>query len=291
MPYHEAYFTTSDGIRLFQRRWLPDQDALAVVVVVHGFLEHSGRYADLAERLTSHGLAVYALDLRGHGKSDGPRAMVYSFDEYLRDVETLLQRAGEQQPGKPVFLFGHSMGGLIALWVAIRRQGELSGLITSGAAVRLGARAFPWLRRLAIVAGWLLPRVRLVRMGSGMLSRDPAVADDFRRDPLVFHGRFPLRTGAEIIRAGRALEPRLDELRLPLLILHGTGDVVTDPLGSREAHARARSSDKTLCLYEGLYHDVTHEPQREKVVADLVAWLDARISSQHTIPAQQRRPG
>lgn len=290
MPYHEEHFTTPDGTRLFQRGWRPDQDVVAVLVVVHGFIEHSGRYADLAAVLNEHGLAVYALDLRGHGRSEGPRAMVYAFDEYLGDVEALLERVRQQEPGKPVFVFGHSMGGLIALRVALKRQAKLRGLIVSGPAVRLGARVFPWLRRLAIVAGWLLPRLRLVRMGGRMLSRDPAVVADFRRDPLVFHGRFPLRTGAEIIRAGRDTETRMNELQLPLLILHGTGDVVTDPNGSRELYAQACSSDKTLKLYEELYHDVIHEPERKQVLDDLVAWIHERVSPQHTVPALRRHP-
>ena len=291
MPYYEEYFTTPDDFRLLQRRWLPDQEASAAVIVVHGFIEHSGRYTSLAERFNEYGLAVDALDLRGHGRSEGQRALVYSFDEYLTDVETLLERVRRREPGKPVFLFGHSMGGLIALLFALQRPTDLQGLVVSAPAVRLGARVFPWLRHLAVVAGWLLPRVRLVRMGSGMLSRDPAVVADFRHDPLVFHDRFPLRTGAEIIRAGRRVEGRLQELQLPLLILHGTGDVVTDPQASRELYARASSPDKTLKLYEGLYHAVVHEPEQEQVLGDLVAWIDQRISPPRTTPALRRHPG
>ncbi|MEN6494832.1 MAG: lysophospholipase [Thermoguttaceae bacterium] len=276
MSYHEEYFTTPDGARLLERAWLLDDETAGAVLVVHGFVEHSGRYAELAAALNQHGFAVYSLDLRGHGRSEGERVFVSSFEEYLTDLDTLLGRMRQREPGKPIFLFGHSMGGLIALQFALRRQAELRGLIVSGAVVRLGARVFPWLRRLAVVAGWLLPRVRLVRMGGGMVSRDPAVVVDFRRDPLVFHDRFPLRTGAEIIRAGRQIEARLEEFRLPLLILHGTGDVVTDPEGSRQLYARADSPDKTLKLYKGLYHDLLHEPEREQVIAELVAWLSQR---------------
>lgn len=276
MSYHEESLATPDGVRLFVRAWLPEGETAAAVIVVHGFIEHSGRYAELAAALNQHGFAVYSLDLRGHGRSAGQRIWISSFDEYLTDVDTLLGRVRQREAGKPIFLFGHSMGGLIALQFALRRQADLRGLIVSGAVVRLGTRVFPWLRRLAVVAGWLLPRLRLVRMGGGMVSRDPAVVADFRRDPLVFHDRFPLRTGAEIIRAGRQIETRLEEFRLPLLILHGTGDVVTDPEGSRELFARAESPDKTLKLYEGLYHDLLHEPEREQVIAELVAWLSQR---------------
>jgi len=276
MSCHEESFVTPDGVRLWERAWLPEGETVAAVIVVHGFVEHSGRYAELAAALNQHGFAVYSADLRGHGRSEGERVFVSSFQEYLTDVDTLLGRVRQREPGKPVFLFGHSMGGLIALQFALQRQAELRGLIVSGAVVRLGSRVFPWLRRLAVVAGWLLPRVRLVRMGGGMVARDPAVVADFRGDPLVFHDRFPLRTGAEIIRAGREIETRLEEFHLPLLILHGTGDVVTDPEGSRQLYARADSPDKTLQLYEGLYHDLLHEPEREQVIAELVAWLSPR---------------
>jgi len=284
MRDHETYFTTPDGLRLFQRNWLPEQEPTGTMLVVHGFTEHSGRYWELAKRLNQQGLAVYSLDLRGHGRSEGARAWIASFDEYILDVQTLLERVQRHQPERPLFLFGHSMGGLIALKLALKRQAELRGLIVSGAAVRLGAQVFPWLRHLASVAGRLLPRLRLFRMGSRMLSRDPIVVDDFRHDPLVFRGRFPLRTGAEIIRAGRQVEARLGEFHLPLLILHGTADAVTDPQGSRRLYDEASSSDKTLKLYDGLYHALLHEPEREAILDDLAGWVRERISPPCTSP-------
>jgi len=132
------------------------------------------------------------------------------------------------------------------------------------------------LRRLAGIFGRLFPRLRVVRLGTGMLSRDPAVVEDFRNDPLVYHGRLPCRTGAEILRAARRLRHDAEPIHAPLLVLHGTADDLTDPAGSRELCDRAASPDKTLKLYPGLYHDLVHEPEKEEVMADVVAWMEER---------------
>ncbi len=277
MPESQQRFTTFDGLRLFARCWLPPGEVSGVLVVVHGFTEHGGRYASLAEQLNRFGFAVYALDLRGHGQSDGPRVFVRSFDEYLADVELYLDRVRAQQPGKPLFLFGSSMGGTIAVWLAILGRAEVRGLVLCAPALAVGPRVFPWLRRLASFASAILPRLRLVRLGCAMISRDPQVVADFRNDPWVFHGRFPVRTGAELLRAMRQVQEKMENVSLPFLLLHGGGDVVADPQGSRDLVARAASADKTLKFYDGLYHDLLDEPEKEQVRGDLMAWLRERV--------------
>jgi acylglycerol lipase len=276
MPYCEDHYPGCDGTRLYERCWLPETDARAAVAIVHGFTEHSGRYARIAERLNSHGYAVYATDLRGHGHSDGELCFIRRFDQYLDDLDLTLDRVRRRALGKPVILFGHSMGGLIVGLYAAARQPDLRGLVLSSAVLRVGDEVFPILRRLAGVASWAFPRLRLVRLGSGYLSRDPQAAAEFRDDPLVFKDRFPVRTGAEMLRAVRRLSARMESLTLPLLILHGTGDIACNCEGSRELHRRAASADKTLHLYEGLYHAIFWEPDRERVLSDLLQWLDAR---------------
>ena len=190
MSYHEERFTTPDGLSVYGQRWLPEPPAGAVVVLVHGFVEHSGRYAPLAEDLNRQGYAVYAMDLRGHGRSEGPRCFVRRFDQYLEDLDLFLDRVAAAEPDKPLFLLGHSMGGLIvARWAISRpaRQADLRGLILSGPALRVGRGLFPLLRHLAWIASLLAPRLPVVRLGGRRISRDPAVVEDFRRDPLVFH--------------------------------------------------------------------------------------------------------
>lgn len=275
MSHHEDRFNTRDGPSLFEQWWLPDGDPAAAVVVVHGINEHSGRYAGLAADLNRRGYAVFTMDLRGHGRSEGDRALIRSFDQYLDDLEILLARVAARQPGKPLFLFGHSMGGAIVALLAITRPPKVRGLILGAPAVLIAGNVFPVLRRLASLASAVWPTLRLVRMGCRFISRDPAVVEGFRSDPLVFHGRFPVRTGAEILRAAQRIQRGMDQLQLPLLVLHGTADFVTDPKGSRLLAARAGSTDKTLRLYRGLYHELLSEPEREQVLADLLAWLDA----------------
>ena len=277
MPQSEAEFQSHDGLQLHEFRWVPDGDARAVVVLLHGFIEHAGRYADLAAELNRAGYAVYAPDHRGHGRSEGDRVFVQLIDEYLADTRLYLQRVRRLEPDRPLFLLGHSLGGTIAALMAIegKLEGDLdvAGLVLSAPAVVVGAGVFPLLRRVArLLARWF-PKMRVVRMGFSMISRDRQVVADFRSDPLVFHERFPIRTGAEILDAADRLRQGAQDIRLPLLVLQGTGDWVVDPNGGRQAYVKAGSADKTLKLYEGLYHDLFHEPEKGLVTADLIAWL------------------
>lgn len=279
MPHKEARFAAPDGLELYEQCWLPDSAPKAVVALAHGVNEHSGRYAELAEVLNQRGFALWAMDLRGHGRSAGPRAWVERFDDYLADLHVFLDRVRCGAPCERIFLMGHSMGGAIAALYAITRRPQLQGLILSAPALVIGGRVFPLLRHLAGVVSRLFPRLRLVRLGCRFVSRDPAVVERFRNDPLVYHGRFPVRTGAEILRSAARIGEQMEQVRLPLLILHGTGDVVTDAEGSRRLYARAASADKTLCLYPGLYHEVLSEPEKDRVRADLLNWLDKRCAA------------
>lgn len=274
MPHQEDCFAARDGLRLYEQWWLPEGEPVAVVVLVHGITEHGGRHGRLAEDLNRRGYAVSAMDLRGHGCSEGDRAMIRTFDQYLDDVEVLLERVAVRWPGKPIFLLGHSMGGAIVALLGILRPPKVQGLILSAPAVLIGGEVFPVLRRLASLMSVVWPTLRLTQMGCRFISRDPAVVESFKNDPLVFHGRFPVRTGAEILRAAKRIQAGANQISLPLLVMHGTGDIVTDHRGSRLLVARAKSSDKTLRLYEGLYHELFSEPERDQLVSDLLDWLD-----------------
>jgi acylglycerol lipase len=276
MPHQQEYFPGNEGLRMFENVWRPETDLKAIVVLVHGFTEHGSRFAHVAEALNRQGFAVYAMDLRGHGRSEGDRIWVQSFDEYLDDVELYLDRVCRREPGKPVFLLGHSMGGAILALLAIERNLDAAGMILSAPALRVADGVFPLLRRLASLVARVFPRLRLVHLGSGKLSRDPDNVARFRADPLVFHGNIPVRTGAELLDAMRRIEAGAASVRLPLLVLQGTGDAVVDPSGSRVFFDGATSPDKTLKLYEGLYHDLFGEPEREQILADVRAWLAAR---------------
>jgi alpha-beta hydrolase superfamily lysophospholipase len=273
----EDSFPACDGLRLFERRWQPTGEPRAEVLLVHGFVEHGGRHAPTAEALARRRYGVSVMDLRGHGKSDGARCFVRSFDEYVSDLEWHFDRVVRRAEGKPVFVLGHSLGGLIAVLWCIRRQPMPRGLILSGPALQVRQQLFPWLRHLAGLGSMLFPRLRLVRMGGRNISRDPAIIAQFRDDPLVFHGRFPVRTGAEILRAGGLARADFEQLRVPLLILHGTADRVAAVEASQALFERAEATDKTLRLYPELYHEVLNEPEKEQVLADLIQWIDRRI--------------
>jgi alpha-beta hydrolase superfamily lysophospholipase len=277
-PPLESTFAACDGLRLFERRWQPNDDRRAEVVMVHGFVEHGGRHGCTAEVLAARGYGVSITDLRGHGRSDGPRCFVRSFDQFLDDLDQSIERATGRAGRAPLFLFGHSLGGLVAALWCIRRQPDLAGLVLSAPVLQAGRQVFPWLRRLAKFGGLFFPRLRLVRMGCRNLSRDETVVRAFREDPLVFHGRFPLRTGAEILKAGERARAGLERVRTPLLVLHGTADKVSDQAAIEELHRRAESRDKTLKLYPGLFHEVLSEPEREQVLADMVDWMDCRVT-------------
>jgi alpha-beta hydrolase superfamily lysophospholipase len=274
----EDYFLARDGLRLYERRWLSRGAPRAEVLLVHGFAEHGGRYAPTAEVLAGHGYAVAVMDLRGHGKSAGPRCWIRSFDEYLDDLDGFYERRVRGAEGKPLFVLGHSLGGLIALLWDIRCARRPRGLILSGPALQVRRQLFPWLRRLAGLGSIVFPRLRLVRMGGRNVSRDAAIVAQFHDDPLVFHGRFPVRSGAEILRAGDLARTQFELVRTPLLILHGTDDRVAAVEASQELFQRAATTDKTLHLYPGLFHEVLNEPEKEQVRGDLIGWIDQRVT-------------
>lgn len=273
--HEEDAFTTSDGLRLLERRWMPQGKARAHVVVLHGYAEHSGRYAHAGARMAQHGYGVHALDLRGHGRSDGPVALVRSFSEYLADVRALMARVGERHAGEATFILGHSMGGAIASLYAIVDRPRVAGIVLSGPA--LGAAHGPGIvARAMLVAGRIAPRLPMVRLDAAAVSRDPGVVLRYRNDPFVYTGRVRAGLVAAMIRAARHIDDRVHHITLPLLIMHGTEDKLASHHHSRAFHERASSADKTLRLYDGLYHEIFNEPERDEVLADMIAWLDER---------------
>ncbi len=277
MHHVEDRFDSSDGLSLFWQGWLPDEPK-AAVVVVHGFVEHSGRYAELAEALAGQQLAVFAFDHRGHGRSAGERVLLMRFEQLIDDLDRFCRLVRQRCPVERLFVLGHSMGGTVTGLYAAGGH-PVAGVILSAAAAEVGGRIFPVLRRLAPLVARVFPRLRLVRLGDRKLSRDRQVVAQFRSDPLVFHGRFPIRTGVEILRGASLLHQRVSALAAPCLFLHGTGDVVTSWRGSQWMFDRACSHDKTLRLFPGLYHDLPREPEKDQVVAEVCQWITLRTES------------
>lgn len=271
----EGRFDGSGGLGIHWRAWLPAGDPRAVVLIAHGAAEHGGRYDWVGGELAARGHAVYAIDHRGHGRSDGPRALV-GFDDAVADLHALTALAAGRHPGAPVFLLGHSMGGAIAIAYAARHQRELAGLVLSAplAAIDAGAVSLAAARALARVA----PRLPVHRIDGATVSRDPAVVAAYDADPLNHRGPLPARTVGEMARSVALLDERLPALRLPILTVYGTGDRLVPPAGSRRVDERAGSADKTLVAYDGLYHEVLNEPERERVLGDVAEWLEARLA-------------
>lgn len=277
MPSEQNAFAAADGLSLYENVWLPNGEPASVLLVVHGFTEHGGRYAHLAARLNRDGFAVAAMDLRGHGRSAGDRAYVDRFDQYVDDLETHIARTKNRWPGKPLFLFGHSMGGTIVLRRIMQHGEDVRGIVLSAPALRIGDGLFPLLRHLAWLVARVLPHLKVVRLGSSRISRDPDAVAEFRNDPLVFHGRFPLQTGAEILRIQDEIQTYFAAVRVPLLLLQGTDDKVVDPGACRHLIAQAKSPDKELRLYKGFYHGILHEIDGKTVLDDVAEWLNVRV--------------
>ena len=239
----------------------------------HGLIEHSGRHAEMAQAMTGEGYAVHAMDLRGHGRSEGPRCDVRCFDEYLLDLDVFFRRVCDRQKDMPVFLMGNSMGGLIATLWAIRRKPRLTGIILSGPLLALSDEVAPMLRHVAPLVSYLWPTLRVVRVPIHLLSRNRQVVESYRNDPNFCQRPITARAGAEIVAALGICRAEAPSLDLPLLILHGGADRLCSVAGSRVLYERAAGKDKTLRIYDGLYHEVFDEPEREQVLADLMGWL------------------
>lgn len=273
----QGELTTDDGCTLFTRWWAPSTSPKAIVLLVHGYAEHSGRYDHVARAFVEQGAAVYAYDQRGYGRSEGRRAYVDYFEQYLADCDQFRTYVRSRSPEVPVFLFGHSMGGLVALLYVLNKEPEFQGLLLSAPALEVNPDLAPVLRSLSQWLGRHFPTLPTVRSPQGSISRDPAVVEQAKNDPLNYQGRTLARTGAELLRASADARSRLDEVDLPFIVIHGTADPLTTPAWSRRLYERAASDDKTLKLYEGLYHETFNEPEKDQVLRDLGRWLGKRM--------------
>jgi acylglycerol lipase len=271
----EHAFESVGGVKIFARSWHPARTPRGVVAVVHGFNSHSGYYGWVAERLAARGLSVYALDLRGRGRSEGERFYVESFDDYVSDVEKLLELARSRAPGLPVFVLGHSAGGVVSCLYALGHQNELAGLICESFAYELPAPDFA----LAILKGLshVAPHAHVLALKNETFSRDPSVVAAMNADPLIANEVQPSKTVAAMVRADSRLKKEFSLVTLPVLILHGTLDEDAKLSGSQHFYDAAGSPDKTLKVYEGSVHDLLNDLDKQVVMADIESWLGARL--------------
>lgn len=273
----EEKTASADGTGIFVRSWRPAGAPRAVVAIVPGFNSHSGYYRWVAAQLTDAGFAVYAVDLRGRGKSDGERFFVESIDQYTSDVDVMTGLAKERDAGLPIFLLGHSAGGVTACVYTLDHQAELAGLVCESFAFQVPAPDFA----LAVLKGLshVLPHAHVLKLKNEDFSRDQAVVDAMNDDPLIADETQPTLTVAALVRADERLKREFPQMTLPVFILHGTEDKATKPEGSQFFYDTAGSADKTLKLYEGHYHDMLNDVGREIVMGDILAWIEARISA------------
>ena len=272
-----GHFAGRGGLEIYWQSWRPPTPARAAVVIAHGAAEHSGRYAPLAELLVASGFAVYALDHRGHGHSDGPRSLIDHLDRAVADLGHLVDQAAADHDGRAPFLLGHSMGACIALDYALAcPPGQLAGLILSGPLVALDTPR-PLLAVSRLVAR-VVPRLGVYGVDAAAISRDPEQVRRYEEDPLVHRGKLPVGTVAELAATIATFPRRSPDLALPLLIMQGLADRIVPPAGAKALAGRAGSQDKTLKLYPDLYHEIFNEaePERTAVIDDLIRWLDAQ---------------
>lgn len=267
-------FVGQAGISITWQCWLPETAPKAIIVVAHGFGEHIGRYANLVDALVPAGYAIYGPDHRGHGRSAGHRALIDKHEYLLDDLDSVFGIVAAKHPNTPVFLVGHSMGGNIALASALRNPDRLRGLVLSGPAVTNDGISQP-LMLLARILGRFVPKLGVKQLSAAGVSRDPAVVAAYEADPLVFHGKIPAGTGAALIRTSAKFPEQLPSLMIPLLVVHGSEDQLVSVESGRAAHRLAGSIDKTLTVYDGLFHEVFNEPENARVLEDVKVWLDS----------------
>lgn len=269
---NQGSFEGVGGIKIFTRSWQPATTPRAVIVLVHGFNSHSGYYSWAGEQFANHGLAAYALDWRGRGQSDGERFYLDSLADVVADVDTLVDIAQADNPGLPLFLLGHSAGGVTACMYTLEHQRKLAGLICESFAFEIPAPDFA----IAVLKGLshVAPHLHTIKLKNEDFSRDPALVAAMNSDPLIADESQPSSTVAELARADDRLRREFPLITLPLLILHGTADKATKPSGSQHFYEQAGSADKTLKLYEGHFHDLLNDIEKEVVMADIQRWVE-----------------
>lgn len=271
----EETFEGAGGLKLFMRSWRPTGAPRAAVVISHGFNSHSGQYLWVGEQLAAKGFAVYAHDYRGRGRSEGERLHVEHISEYEDDLGRVVAIAQTRDPGVPVYVLGHSAGGVIASIYALDHQADIAGLICESFAFRVPApdTALQIIKGVSHVA----PDVPVLKLKNADFSRDPAAVKAMNEDPLIHDETQPSITVAALQRADERLTKEIPSITLPVLIIHGTLDKATMPKGSQFFHEHAGSKDKTLKLYEGHFHDLLNDVGKEEVLGDIVGWIEARL--------------
>jgi alpha-beta hydrolase superfamily lysophospholipase len=269
-------FHTRDGLSLFTQAWLPEQPK-ALLILSHGYAEHSGRYHHFASYLAEKGFAVYALDHRGHGRSEGEKVNVRVFSEYTNDLSRFVELLWQKQPNLKRFLLGHSMGGAIAAQMVIEHPHQVDGLILSAPYLKNAVKVPVGLLAVSGIVAKLLPGLPTIKLDVSAISRDSAIVQAYKTDPLVYNGGTKARFGTELLAAGNYALTRASGIKLPVLLMHGTADRIADSTGSQQLFNSLSSKDKSLKMFEGYYHEILNDVGKEAVYQEVVNWLGEHL--------------
>lgn len=278
MKTFESEWADAEGLKFFAQGWEPDKKPKAAVALLHGLGEHSGRFAHVGEAFAKAGYALMGMDLRGHGRTGGPRGHTPSADAYVRDIDLFLQHVGERYPGLPLFLYGHSLGAILLLYYTLRRRPNVVGVIASSPALHSSIETQKAKVMFAKILGGLAPTVSIASgLETSHLSRDPEVEKRYLSDPLV-HAKISLAFGKHMLGVTQWTLEHAAEFPVPLLMSHGADDLIAMPSSSREFAASA-GEKATLLMWEGLYHETHNESRKDEVLKAYVDWMDARLKS------------
>lgn len=273
----ERTFEGVGGVRIVYDVWTPDTEPRGVVVLAHGYGEHARRYDHVAQRFGEAGLATYALDHRGHGRAGGKRVRVRHMREFVSDYRTLVLTARTENPGLPLIVLGHSMGGGIVFAYGVEHPGEYDLMVLSGPAIAAHTGVSKLKAVLGKTVGSVLPDLPIEQISANAVSRDPKVVADYNADPLVFRGKIPAGIAKALLVVGETMHKRAPGITVPLLVVHGEDDQLVSAEGSKRLVECIGSTDVELKIYPELYHEVFNEPEREQVLDDVTTWIAARL--------------
>lgn len=278
MQHSSAHFRGASGGQIYYHYWHPGSAVKALILIAHGAAEHGGRYERFAAHFTQRGFAVAAIDLEGHGRSTGKRCCLRSFDDYTADITALEERLRSDHADVPFVLLGHSMGGLVACKLLLERQQRYVACVLSGAAIMTVQKPPVYQQRLLQLLSAVLPNLGLLQLDASGVSRNAEEVARYVADPLNYGGKLSVRLLAEIFRVAEIVQSRAAEIQLPMMILHGGADVMTDPAGSEFMYEAVGSADKVLHIVPGAFHEIFNEPEREQIFGEIEAWLSQRLS-------------
>ena len=268
----------SNNSKIYRRQWLCESPAKANLILVHGLGEHCGRYNHVADALNRQHINVYSLDLPGHGCSEGLRGYVTQFSDYCEAIDPVREELTSDRSERPLFLLGHSMGGLISSRYLLEHQQDFDGCILSGPAIQSPQQPPRWqLSMVRLLSRWL-PKVRVIGLDTAGICRDPKIVENYLNDPLVSTEKLTARLMTALFDTMNEVRLRAPEIEASMLLMHGTSDTLTSYQGSQFLHDHISSEDKTLKLYTGLYHEIFNEPESKQVLSDMLAWINQRIA-------------